>query len=271
MKSKFLGLLASVFATLVQCAVANALSIMQTQPFNLDAPQVTFQVSNVADPPPSTVTVTNNSPQSSSQLLTFNQFNPTLGNLTGVTITLTSEYGVTVTVSATNNCAGDDLSCDATVTFIAETTNSFSQKLSGSVISDLLSTPSLPFSASCTAPKVNDNGDPGTCNSGPQTSNNNDFSEPASLVAALSAFSGAGTFDLTATISSALAPRVTPDNGTGFADNATFNGSLIHNWSGNVVVEYTYDPFVTPVPEPLSLYLLATGLGGIALLRRRRR
>ena len=270
MKVKFLGLLAGVFATLVQCAVANALSITQTQTFNLNAPGTTFQVVNTApipDPPtPLTVTVTNNSPQSPSpQTLTFNQFNPTLGNLTGVTITLTSDYDVTVTVNATNT-SEDEFSFE-TVTFFAETTNPFGQSLTGSVISDLLPT-STTFSASCTVIALG-----GTCNDS-QSSNNNAFNGAASLTEPLASFSGFGTFALTAAMSSALAPRVNPDNMTNpgsFADNATFNGSLVHNWSGSVKVEYTYDPFVTPVPEPLSLYLLATGLGGIALFRRRRR
>ena len=111
------------------------------------------------------------------------------------------------------------------------------------------------------------------CDSGSQISNNNVFNGTASLAAMLASFSGSGTYNLTATLSSALAPRVDPDNETnpnGFADNSTFDGALTHSWAGNVKVEYTYDPFPTPVPEPLSLYLLAAGLGGIALSRRRR-
>jgi hypothetical protein len=64
---------------------------------------------------------------------------------------------------------------------------------------------------------------------------------------------------------------VTPDNGTGFADNSTLDGALNANWIGNVSLVYTYDAPATVVPEPLSLYLLTVGLGGLALSRRRRR
>ncbi|GEM_PF-2290006 len=268
MNQKFLGLLAGMFAILIHCAAANADSItLPTQSFDLTTTQVTFQVVNNPDTSP-IVTVTNNSTQSaSSQPLTFNRFNPALGTLTAVTIMLSSDYDVTVTITASNKTADDGAPHDdfEITSFFAETTNAFGQKLTGSLISDLLPTTTPTFSASCIIDTIG-----GNCNNS-QPTNNNDFSDTAGLAVPVSSFSGAGTFDLTATLSSALAPRISPDNGTGFSDNATFTGTLTHHWSGDVTVEYTYDPAATAVPEPLSLYLLLSGLGGIALSRHRRR
>jgi hypothetical protein len=164
-------------------------------------------------------------------------------------------------VSATN---GDSEG----ITFFADAT--IGRSLTGS----LIVTQSLPqqiFFASC----ATDDPPTDTC-SGSQP-NNNTFSNIAGVGLApgvqLSDFSAplGSTFNLTAELSSALAPRIDPpDNGTKFADNSTIDGTLNANWTGDVTVKYTYDPFSTAVPEPLSLYLVLAGLGGIALWRRRR-
>ena len=150
MKAKFLALLAGVFAILIQCAVVKADSItLPTQSFDLTTTLVTFQVVNNPDTTP-IVTVTNNSTQSaSSQPLTFNKFNPALGTLTAVKITLSSDYDVTVTITATNKTANDGSPHDdfEVTTFFAETTNAFGHKLTGSLISDLLPSSTPSFSA----------------------------------------------------------------------------------------------------------------------------
>jgi hypothetical protein len=261
MKAKSLGLLAGVFATLVQCAVANALSITQTAVINLGAPQVptvTFDLVNDSTEFPPMVTNNTNSPKDTEQILTFQKFNTGLGNLTGVTITFTTAYDATASVNVTQNSDSDD------IVFFADAT--LGHSLSGGLIMTQ-SAPSQTFSASCEA----DLGQ--LCGSGNVT-NNGTFNNLGGVGFAagvqVADFIGPGSFNLTATLSSALAPRIFPDNET-FADNSSFNGALDANWNGNVSVEYIYDPFATPVPEPLSLYLFATGLGGIALLRRRRR
>ena len=60
MRAKFL--LAGIFALLAECAVANAVTmttVPEIEPFNLTAPQVNFEVSNVNGK----VAVTTNSPQ----------------------------------------------------------------------------------------------------------------------------------------------------------------------------------------------------------------
>jgi hypothetical protein len=236
--------------------VANAVTmttVPEIEPFNLTAPQINFEVSNVNGK----VTVTTNSPQIVSQVLTFNKFNTGLGTLTGVTITFTTAYGATATVSVVGSGNGDS----ETIDFFADAT------IGHSLTGGLIVTQSSPqsFSASCQA-------DPGdTCASGPQP-NNNTFNNLAGvgLAAPVTSFNGPGTYDLTATLTSALAPRITPDNGTSFADNTTFDGTLNNtSWNGSVSVVYTYETGAR-VPEPLSLYLLIAGLGGIALSRRRR-
>jgi len=250
-----LGLYIGVFFFLMQCVAAQAITLTtapEIEVFNLSTTQVTFQVSN----DDGTVTKDNNSPQSASQALTFNQFNSALGTLTSVTITFTTSYGATATITAVN---GD--SANGVIDFFADATVGHS--LTGAPIV----TQSSPqaFSADC---QTNSTTNGGACSSSqPSTSN---FNGTAGLASPLSSFQGAGTFDLTATLTSALAPRVTPDNGTGFADNSTLDGTLNANWSGNVSLVYTYDAPATVVPEPLSLCLLVAGLGGIALSRRRR-
>jgi len=258
MRARFLclGLLAGVFAILVQCAVANALSITQTLSFDLMTPTVNFEITN----DDGTVTTTPTLPvpsETDSDPLTFTKFNTTLGTLTAVTITFTTtEYSATVTVQADNQ--GFD-----PATFFSDAT--MDRSLTGAVIT--VAPSQQTFNANCstdpdppvppTVPSCND-----------FTTNNVAFSGTA-VTGALSSFNGPGTFDLTAALSSTLAPRVTPDNGTGFADNATFSGSLNANWKGDVSVVYDYVT-VTAVPEPLSLYLLVAGIGSIVLSQRRR-
>jgi hypothetical protein len=258
MKVKFFsaGLLAGIFALLAACAAAHALTMTQTLSFDLSAPTVAFQVTN--DDGTVTTVPTNLPvpPGTDSQTLSFTKFDTTLGNLTGVTITFTTtQYSATVTVQADNGGFAES-------TFFSDAT--MDRLLSGALI---LGAPSQQtFSASCLAPTSQTN----SCND--STTDTTDFSGTAGLAGAPSTFNAPpATFDLTVALSSTLAPRVTPDNGTSFAGDSTFSGALNANWKGDVSVVYTYDAPVTAVPEPLSLYLLIAGLGGIALSQRRRR
>jgi hypothetical protein len=254
MKARFLFLLAGAFVLLTNSAALHALSLSQTESFNFANPTtVTFTVINSGEPP---ATVTTNSPQTPTQDLTFDKFNGALGTLTQVTITFTTAFGATATVTVPNN------GVDQTIDFFADAT--LDHMLSGSLIT-AAAAPQQQFSASCQAAQG------GNCASGPVL-NNGTFNNASGVATApIGSFIGVDDFTLTASLSSALAPRTFPDNETGdFADNTTFSGTLDHTWSGDVTVRYDYNPFSTAVPEPLSLYLLLAGLGGIALSRRRR-
>ena len=192
--------------------------------------------------------------------LTFELFNPSLGTLNSVTISFTSSpSATTLSISATNK--EDDV-----IDFI--NTGSLAMQLAGMGLGTqqqtfspkIDCTPQLgsgPFFVPCSSTSSNV--------AGPA------FDKTVTLSGSpASAFIGNGMFDLTASLTSSLAPSISPDNGTHFADNSTFNGSLDGEWSGSVSVEYDYTPSTTAAAAPLTLYLLVGGLGGIAFLRRRR-
>jgi hypothetical protein len=80
----------------------------------------------------------------------------------------------------------------------------------------------LAASATCTADHV-----ACSCSDAPTTGSFNGTTSGLFLAP----FIRPGTFDLTAGLSSALAPRISPDNGTGFDDNATMDGTLDSNWA----------------------------------------
>lgn len=258
MRTKVLGMgvLAGLFALVAAGPLANAATITQTESFTLTAPQVLYTVTKTTED--ATATITNNSTQTDFQDLTFNQFDSGLGTLTGVTITFSTTYGATATVTVQNNgdSSGIDFFSDASVdhaltsaTGLIDPESSLQQ-----------------FSATCAAAL-----DAGCTDS--QADNGISFDTPPGGVgvAPLASFIGSGTFDLRATLSSALTPRISPDNGSAFADNSTFGGTLDATWNGDVTVVYTFETDGTAVPLPLSLYLLVAGLGAIALSRRYRR
>ena len=253
------GVLAGLFALLADGPVANAITITQIESITLTAPQAVYTVTKTTED--ATATVTNNSvpnPQTASQALTFNRFDSGLGTLTGVTITFATIYNATVTVTVENN--GDS----SGIEFFSDGSVSHSLTSADGLI-DPQSSPQL-LSASCIA--ALDAGCPGT-----QDDNGISFDTPPGGVGLdpLASFIGSGTFDLTATISSVLTPRIEPDNGTAFADNSTFGGTLDATWNGTVTVAYIFETDGTSVPVPSSLYLLVAGLGGIALSRWYRR
>ena len=256
-----IALLAGLFALLAGGSLANAAILTtapETESFTLTAPQVTYTVTGDRVPPP---TVDTNTPQQTSQQLTFNQFDGGLGTLIGVTFTFSTVFGATATVTVTNN--GED---DTLVDFFSDA--AVSHSISNASLINTQSSPGQSFSATCTA------GFEQGCGQATQSELGVNFDSPIggfSPVASVSSFVGSGTYDLTATLNSVLTPRIDPDNGTGFGDNSTFNGTLEATWNGSVSVVYTYSTPETSVPVPLSLYLVVAGLGGIALSRRYRR
>jgi hypothetical protein len=271
-RAKALGvsLVAGALALLTGGPVARAAVLMtlpETETINLALPLATdpadFEVVRVTDTTPATVNT--NTPQPVSQMLTFNKFDASLGTLTAVTIAFATTYGATATLDVPFNADFGAEPGDPII-FFADATLNHSLAAAG-----LINTASSlqQFSASCPA-------DPfmGCNNTTPN--NGNSFPSPSpgnlTVIGALASFIGSGTYDLTATLTGALAPRISPDNGTDFADNTTFTGSITSaNWNGTVSVVYTYNTPEAAVPLPLSLYVVAAGLSGGALWRRYRR
>lgn len=262
------GRVASIAALgfVAQCGMANA-AIITTAPeienFSLSPAQTaTFHVSNTDPIQGPTVIVNNNSgPRNASALLNFNQFNTALGTLVSVAFTFQTNYALTPGLTVTFISEPDPAE-PASVSFFAD--GSLGLSLSGPA--GTISTQSagaLAASATCTADHV-------ACNASPSSTTGNFNGSTTGLT--LAPFMGAGTFDLTAALVAALAPRVSPDNGTNFADNATMDGTFSSSWAGNVSLVYTYDTGPAgAVPEPFTIYLVLAALAGIALLPRRRR
>jgi len=246
-----MSVLAGLFALAAENPDASAATMTQTESFTLTAPQVLYTVTTED----STATVTNNSTQTAFQDLTFNRFDSGLGTLTGVTITFSTTFGATATVTVQNNgdSSGIDFFSDASVDHALT---------SATGLIDPESSLQL-FNATCAA-GIN----AGCTNTQPDDGIGFDTPPGGVGLAPLASFIGSGTFNLTATLNSALTPRISPDNGSAFADNSTFGGTLDATWNGDVKVVYTFEPEGTSVPLPSSLYILVAGLGGIALARR---
>ena len=242
-----------------QVAVASATLITETHTFSSNPADVAFSVSNVDGSVSANIDPPTSDPET---LLPFGLFDPALGTLNSATIAFTSSFNATATLISATNSGSDP----ASVTFFSD--GVLTIELTSAKFSTQALTPDPSVSDSCAAISGE------TCKGlGHMISGN--FDSPTLLAGGIgplstASFMGPGSFDVTATLSSALTPRVDPDNGSGFADNATFSGLLSSLWSGSVTVQYDYTANATSVPEPLTLYLLLAGLGGIALARRRR-
>lgn len=252
----------SALALIVQCAAATGNIITDSSLFDVAPATVTFSIANDGTPRRQPTTNDSNSPQADSQTVSLDKFDPSLGTLNSVTIELTSTYTDTPTiVSAINNG-------ETTTDFFADGTLTLLLKGTGLIADQSPSTSPL-VSAKCTLAS----GD--TCSNqtatGPGSATAPGPFNATTSGLTLAPFIGTGQFDLTASISSALTPRTSPDNGSSFADNASMSGSLLSDWAGTVKVTYDFTPVAGTAPEPLTLYLLAGGLGAIALMRRRRR
>lgn len=221
--------------------------LVETNTFSLTPNTATFLVTNNSV----SAIQTNSGTQSASQVLSFAQFSGALGTLVDVAISYTTKYGATSTL---NVRALPDIS-NQPVIFFADGSLTFS--LSGLLIQSPLFA-AVTTSATCSTTSAC--GDIASV-----TGTLDGLVDPLSM----SAFIGTGTFALTATLSDTLSPRVNPDNGTGFADNATFQGTLAGDWDGSVSVSYQYTPpNESNVPEPVTVLLVAAGLAALALSRR---
>jgi len=262
-----------VLGLVCQPMIGNATLVPLSDPLSITAPQATFDNSL---PSPAGGNFLNN-PPTKTQSLPFNLFDPSLGTLLSVTISLVSTFNETSTL--TNAIQSGTITGDPNDPLISE-----SFFVDGNVTMTLAGigiTPNLSLSpATITAQCLNisggipcNNGNPVTQSLAPPGNfapSSISLTTPTEIAPFIR--TGAGTtFDLTASLLSALTPRIDPDNTTnpGFADNSTFNGSFDSSWTGTVSVTYDFAPS-TAVPEPLTLYLLVGGLGGIALFGRRR-
>lgn len=216
--------------------------------FNLASADITSTTSSVGG----NKSDSTSGPGNVSQLLNFSQFNASLGTLQGVSISITSTYGATTTIDVVLTNDGD---AGGLLMFSA------AGSLAGQV-SGLSGQYSAGFSANpsslCFTAASSDGCQGGPDVVGGPVNTLDSYSNPG-----LAAFIGGGSFDLTASLNSALAPQAVDDNAS---LTAVMSGI---SWAGTVTVAYDYlASTANPVPETMSLYLVLAGLAAVAWRRR---
>jgi hypothetical protein len=187
-------------------------------------------------------------------MLNFNQFDPTLGTLTGVSFALTnSAASVSATITLTGGEAGFGAG-EAVVDFLATGPGAGgpgSIQLFGDNQTADVDCPGADCSATNSA--------------------TGSFSSPATVngPADLPSYEGAGTFDVDVNVGSLSASTATCMGFSGPTPTCTTTGDA--TWSGDITVSFQYTPAATEAPEPGTFGLLAAALGGMAMLTRRRR
>jgi hypothetical protein len=175
---------------------------------------------------------------SSPSNLTFDQFNPSLGTLTGVDFVLDSTPTTIVSVENNSEAIGATSSAEAIGTFEVEFTSG--GDFAGPV--DIFAT------VSC---------DSNFC------TDSNDGLFFGTFPVNISGFTGLGTFDSLLRFFLSQAQVMSCEGGPCFAD-----GSV--QWNGSLTVRYTYDAVGGSVPVPGTLALLGVGLAGLGFLGWRR-
>lgn len=187
-----------------------------------------------------------------SQGMSFSQFNPALGTLTGVGVALVNPNGGAVVTAALQDgfFASVQASVAAQMSIAVAATTLFAGGYMANASCEVMEEALLPCSEQAFS----------------FTPTGGSFT-PATLALPdmfWAPFAGAGTVELTAAIlelgfqTSLVAPFFGTDASHAMAQ-----------WSGLVEVTYSYTE--APAPEPASLALLGAGLGLLGLLRRRRR
>lgn len=185
-------------------------------------------------------------------LLPFAFFDPALGSLTGVRITLDSRHTAMITVSATNLSPQDNLAIQG-----GYSGDAFIDLLDPNLIYGTLYQEVLSLSAGC------DTGAPGSCSA------SDAFDLPLAIVNDIdftyfSLFEGTGSYSVSMNVGGQLfAEQVFPGSGP-------ITGSGSGRWSGTLSVEYDYLPAATAIPIPATPALVALGLAGIARWQARR-